>query len=215
MKPAPFILSAILVLLNSGFSQGLSGYGLKVGVTAARTYYEYDPDLSITTVPFNETRLSPNVSFFVRFLDRELVDFEAQCNYLQKGGDHRFEITTPNEPYGTGEFLDYDIQYDYLQLQLGLRPKHTFSKFEIYSYLGGSADYLLEVKALTMRKDRLKDFVFGYAVGLGISFTRIFIQPVFFEIVYNPDYSAIYATDMVTITNKIWLLRTGFQLGKK
>ncbi len=123
------------------FSQVISTYGFKIGVTASNPNFEYDPSLNITNIPVDKTRISPNIGIYLRLFDLEMIDFETQLTYLQKGGEDKMEVKTLNHPEGTGEFLTFDLQFDYLQFQLGLRPKYRMSKIEFYSYLGGSFDY--------------------------------------------------------------------------
>ena len=150
----------------------------------------------------------------MRFFDFKNIDLETQLSYLQKGAENKFEITTANQPEGTGEFLTYDVQFDYIQLQLGIRPKYATNKIEAYSFIGGSFDYLLGVKNLPTPKDQFKNFVFGYAVGVGLSFNEILNNVLFLEVIYNSDISKIYHSENLDIKNKLWLLRVGVSLGR-
>ena len=203
-----------LIFTGVGYSQFISDYGMKIGITASKSNFEYDPSINITEVPFDETRFSPNIGIFLRFLDLKNIDFETQLSYLQKGGENKFEITTIYQPDGTGEFLTFDIQFDYTQLQLGIRPKYSTNKIEAYSYVGGSLDYLLGVKNIIIPKDQFKDFVFGYAIAVGLSFNEILNNPIFLEVVYNSDISRVYRSENLEIKNSLWLFRVGVSLGR-
>jgi len=215
MKHFLLFFTYLLIFSTVNYSQIISTYGLKIGVTASNTNFEYDPSLNITSMPYNRTRFSPNIGIFLRLFDLKMIDFETQLTYLQKGGDNEFEIRTINQPDGTGEFLTFDIQFDYLQFQLGLRPKYLINKIEIYSYVGGSFDYLLDVKGFSSPEDRFEKIILGYAIGLGLSFRELLNQPFFIEIIYNSDLSDIYPGESSKIKNNSWLFRIGVSLGKK
>jgi len=215
MKYFLLIFTYLLIFSVVSYSQIISAYGLKIGVTASNTNFEYDPALNIIGVRFDKTRISPNIAIFARLFDLKMIDFETQLVYLQKGGDDKFEIRTINQPEGTGEFLTFDIQFDYLQFQVGLRPKYMANKIEIYSYIGGSFDYLLELKGTSLTKKQLKNTVLGYALGFGLSFRELLKQPLFIETIYNSDLSDVYPSESTKIKNNSWLFRIGVSLGKK
>jgi hypothetical protein len=203
-----------LIFTRVVYSQFISDYGMKIGMTASKPNFKYDPSINITDVPFDETRISPNIGIFLRFLDLKNIDFETQLSYLQKGGENKYEITTINQPNGTGEFLTFEIQFEYTQLGLGIRPKYSTNTVDAYSYIGGSLDYLLGVKNIIIPKNQFKDFVFGYAMGVGLSFNEILNNPIFLEVVYNSDISKVYQTQGLDIKNKLWLFRIGVSLGR-
>ena len=73
-----------MICSGLAYSQIVSDYGMKIGMTASKSNFDYEPTVSIANGPFDETRISPNIELFLRFLDLGNIDFETQLSYLQK-----------------------------------------------------------------------------------------------------------------------------------
>jgi len=212
MKNSILSFFFILILTAFCYSQIVSEYGLKIGVTASRPHIEFDQSLNISRVSFNHTRISPNIGLFIRMLDLKNLDFETQLVYLQKGGEEKFEITTVQRPGGTGEYAASDIQFDCLQLHLGFRPKYSMDKIEFYFYVGGSVDYLLEFTGVGTLRNNLEDIVFGYSGGIGISLKTSLNHNIFIETIYDSDLSDNYKNMYSELMNSAWLFKFGISL---
>jgi len=215
MKNINFSVLIVFFLTAACYSQFVSEYGLKIGLTASRPHIEFDQSLNISHVFFEHTRVSPNIGLFIRMLNMKNIDFETQLVYLQKGGKEKFEITTIQQTGGTGEHASADIQFDYLQLHLGFRPKYSMDKSEFYVFAGGSVDYLMGFTGVGTLRNNLKDIIFGYSVGMGISLRTSFDHSIFIETIYNSDISDIYKNMYSELINTAWLFKAGISISNK
>jgi hypothetical protein len=166
-------------------------------------------EIPSNTVLFGETRIGPVMGVYVRFLEFSYLNFETEFNYLQRGGEDLIPIVTEQQPAGTGEFLDYAVLFDYLQLQLNARPKHSFKKSVIYAIVGLSVNYLLSAKNTPFSPEYLKDFTFSYALGVGYEFVGFESHSLFFEISMNSDISNIYTNIDQEYKFKTYTIRVG------
>ncbi len=183
-----------------------------MGIAASKVDFNYKNGLNPSYIPYKNTVINPKIGLYARFLDFTYLDFEAQFSFLQKGGENESEITTINQPEGTGEILISETQFDYLQFQLGIRPKRSTQNYVLYSFLFSSFDYLLRVKNIPAPKERFENIVLGYSAGIGIRFLKVFNNSLFFETGYSADISEIYKSENLTIKSRIWQVRVGVSI---
>lgn len=103
MQSTYYRIKFCLIFTGVSYSQIVSDYGMKIGITASKINYVFDPSINVTDIPFAETRISPNIGIFLRFFDFKKIDFETQLSYLQKGGENKFELYL----YGGGSSNKY------------------------------------------------------------------------------------------------------------
>ena len=215
MKYLKKILVFLFLIPSINYSQTISDYGLKLGVASSKLKMAPISSGDNIIKAFTEVRLGPSMGIFVRFFNFNFMDIESDLFYLQKGGENRREIRTITSPEGTGKYMIFDIQFDYMQFQTCVRPKYSINNFQLYSLLGGSINYLLGSKGGVLLKEDYKNFVMGYSIGLGCSIDKIINYPIIIEIQHGSDITSLYQSDTVKYQNKIWLFVIGISLGKK
>ena len=209
--------TSVAILLSMVFStiifgQGISDYGLKIGLIASSADLEYRERIVGSNSLLDETRLSPEIAAFVRFLDAKFVDVELQGAYLQKGGEEEFRLATLEEPEGTGDTATIDLHFDVFQLLLAVRPKITTSNMQYYLHAGITLDYVLKARNLPVSSDDLNRVNPGFSLGAGISLKEALNYPLFLEFGYQSDFSEIAESDLVSVNSSLWWFQLGISL---
>jgi hypothetical protein len=202
----------ISILYSVSNAQLISDYGLKIGIVSSNFKMDFYKNNKNFNSAFDKSRLGPTMGLFVRYFEKSNFDVETELSYVQKGGTDKFEIITTNDPEGTGEYLIFDIQFDYLQLKTSLRPNYLLNNFEIYGLFGASLDYLLAVKNGILPKNDYSDFIWGYVLGFGLTFNNLLDNKISLEVVYNSDFNEIYKSESVKYTNNLYLIRAVFSI---
>ncbi len=214
MRSSVAILVLSMAFSTTLFGQGISDYGLKVGVIASKTDLEYQNLVIGSNSIFDKTRLSPEFAAFLRFLDVKYVDFELQGAYLQKGGEEEYPLATIEEPDGIGESATADLEFEVLQLLLAARPKLATKYLEYYLHTGLTLDYVLKARNFPIRSDDLNRFNPGFSLGVGILLREATSRPIFLEFGYQSDFSEIADNDFVNVSNSLWWFQLGVSLGR-
>jgi hypothetical protein len=149
------------------------------------------------------------MGIYLRFLDFSFINFESEFNYLQRGGQEKLPITTPEQPQGTGEEILYSVQFDYLQIQLNLRPYYSLQKYNVFGIIGVSVNYLLSVKNSVIPIENLKDFTFSYSLGAGVELQVFTCNSISIEFCMNSDISNIYKDLDTEFKFKTYIIRLG------
>ena len=159
---------------------------------------------------FNQNRVGPSMGIYYRFANLEFISLESGLNYLQKGGEAEIMVTTPEQIDGTGEYIVADVQYDYLQLEVNMRPYYEIGKYDLYGIIGASLNYLLSVKNGRRPKNEIKEFTLSYSLGFGIEIKDIFNHSILLEFLYNSDLTNVYKDSDLEYKFNTYVLRVGF-----
>ena len=210
MKFVLIIIVILSVFYSISFSQSNFNFGVKTGIVSTKYELKYIFERQPDLILYNDTRIGPTVSFFLRYLFNDHFNIESEILYLQKGGEEKFYNTTIDYPEGTGDYLIHDIHFDYLQFHTSIRPKTTLSNVELYGLAGFSINYLLQVRNAFQDIDDFNRINFAYSLGAGIEFDNIINKPIFFEFMLNSDFTKTYdESDFKFIS---YLFRIGFYI---
>ena len=164
------IILFTIFVISYCHTQSFSDFGVKMGILSSKFEQKLLIQNGGTVTILDDARIGPTIGLFLRYFDIDYFNIESEILYLQKGGQDKHEITTINQPDGTGEFLINDIQFDYLHFQTCIRPNYSIKSVNMYLLTGGSINYLLGLKGGFKPKSDFKNFGFGYSVGIGIEF---------------------------------------------
>jgi hypothetical protein len=206
------IIFFTLFVISYCHAQSFSDFGVKMGILSSKYEQKVPLQNGGSVTIFDEARIGPTFGLFLRYFDNDYFDIESEILYLQKGGQDKFEITTINQPDGTGEFLITDIQFDYLHFQTCIRPNYSDKSVNMYLLAGGSIGYLLGLKGGHKPKSDFKNFGFGYSIGLGIELPDLMKIPIIVEVLVNSDLTNIYNSSNIEYKHKIYLLRLGINI---
>ena len=214
MKFLARLLILISILYSVSNAQLISYYGIKIGMVSSKLKMDYQGNSTNFNSVFDKNRLGPTMGLFIRYFEMSNFDLETELCYVQKGGTDKFDITTINNPKGTGEYILLDIQFDFIQLRTALRPNYSINNIEIYGLAGLSIDYLLSVKNGILPRDKYSDFVWAYTLGFGLAYSKIFNHNISLEFAYDSDINEIYKNENDQYTNSLFLLKAGISLNK-
>ena len=208
------IITLVSIFLFSSSVQGqfISDFGIKAGLVFSKFNYDAKTDNLENVNAYDEVRISPGISFFMNILEYKYFNFGTELSYLQKGGNERFELRTLNEPFGTGEDLIFDNQYDYLQVGLTTQPKLENPHVRINGLFGIVHDIMLSAKGTNIPKERHTTTNWGYVLGLGIASNHLFNGRMSFEFVYNSDIGNIFKSEAVEFSHDIYWVKTAISL---
>jgi hypothetical protein len=209
MKNRNIILILFLVSLTYSESLASMQFGVKMGMVSSKYEIEVLSFDQTTDVVFDQTRNGPIMGIYLRFLDVSFINLESEFNYLQRGGQEKLPITTPEQPQGTGEEIVFSVQFDYFQLQLNSRPNYSFKKYNVFGIIGISVNYLLGVKNSVIPIENFKDFTFSYSLGAGIELQALSNHSFFIEFTLNSDISNIYKDLDTEFMYKTYTIRLG------
>ncbi|KAA3617002.1 MAG: hypothetical protein D8M58_04605 [Calditrichaeota bacterium] len=199
------VLVILILTCTITYSQGKNTYGVKLGFVNSSINNESDhTSLNL----FNDTRLGPSFDiFFVTNLYSHLA-MEFDLGFVQKGASDRLAVTTPDQPFGTGEYIGLDYKLDYIKLSSSLSTKFVIEVTEFQPFLGLSSNFLIDDKGFNI--DDLTSFNFGYLFGLKIVFNNSMKNPIFLEIMREIDFDHFYKNHFLELNSAYWGFKLGF-----
>ena len=204
-----FTILSMLIFLNLVQAQNKVKFGVKFGLGIGSIESNVKSTESFYNNNFKNNRLGPFLGIFTDFDVLNNLKLDIELNYVQKGAEDEFEITTLEQPEGTGEKASFDYQLDYLQLVPSLKPTLSTTNFDIYLKFGASINYLLKVRGAYQLYDS-KELVFGYNLGFGVKLKNFFDRSLLFEICRDTDIQNFYTNSIYELKNNIWLIKIGF-----
>lgn len=196
------------------FSQTLTTWGLKLGVTNA----------SQTQVGFGRTytygsQLALNAGVFAEWLEHPWFSVNSEIYFSQKGRKNDIPVTSEQFPDGTGEFFRESISLYYLSFAVLPKARIVFDILELYALAGPRGDFLLSRSAqvqgaeparsnlligLNSYLKQYKGIQLGGDFAVGIQTHSLLPFGVGAEIRYSPDFSPVLDIRYFTITNQSW-----------
>jgi hypothetical protein len=209
MNKSYVLLFIILLIFSNICAQQKFNYGLKFGMVSSEFSVDKKENSTFYGDIFKEVRKGPALGLFAEYNINKAVNLDFDLLYLQKGAEDEIELTTVEQPEGTGETVSYDYQLDYIQLTACLNPKISFKRVELQGKFGLSFSVLVETKGLILFKDA-DDFSTGYLFGGKIIFKDLLQRPLYIEIIKNMDFSPFFKFEPFELTNEAWMFTLGF-----
>ncbi len=195
-----FLILFFLFLNMASYGQSLDGYGFKIGLSITNQNWDYK-DLNQDLEWENSSGILAKV-----FGEASLLPFlnaVSEVGYAQKGVKDKIEITTPSEPWGTGEFMNINNRLNYLSVSLMGKLKYSLSLFAPYIVFGPEYNYLMskEVEAgFGGVYDKFKKNGLGYTIGVG-SEVKLLPIHILVEYRYARDLANNYELTNIEIKN--------------
>ena len=194
----------ISILISTSNAQIVSDFGIKIGLVSSKFEMDlknFSEDILIIN-NYKKHRVGPNTGIYLRYINWKYLNFETELSYIQKGAKFKQDGLPINIPQ--------ELRLDYIQFKNSVVPKIDMSRFEIYSILGLSLDYLLSVKGGNLAHSEYKKYVAGYILGIGFKTEFVFNNKIFLELVFNRDINEIYESRWARYYNNLVSLNLGF-----
>ena len=206
------------ILFNSPIieAQVAYDYGVKISLTSSNLKLtdKKSNGLFNTDDFYNGVSINPSVGLFFNYRLTENIILESELSYIQKGSRKTMEVlyTTIDNPDGYGNKTDYtyEIGVHYLELGLNIKPTIRIGEISSYAIIGTSLNYTIQ--ATNMMKDKIKEFIISYKLGLGANIQTIIDIPMFIEIKYIGDVSEFYSYDYGKFWNRAFIFSAGINL---
>lgn len=227
MKNKKIALALIFISMFSGitFSQFLTGFGVKGGVTMGGQNFEfanypthYDP----------KPILGYNASFFVEVINNKVITAVVDHSYEQRG--HSVEVIKTDE-FGnqTGTF-DMIFRTHYLSVGTLAKIRYETESVTPYLVIGPRIDMYLGYKisysegepaigdpgALkSVIHEDTKKFNYSINLGAGLQFEKLFPFQTMVEFNYSPAINSSYNNTFVIVKDHYMNLKLGINFIKK
>ena len=206
------ILILLLVTASCSYSQILNGYGIKIGGTISHQNWDYknlgfDPHFD----PDNKAGF--NLGLFVESANISFIRIVGEVNFIQKGIQKEFPISTSESPDPTGETMDWELGLNYLNISLLVKPNINLGILRPYLLIGPKIDMELS-KAVETKEDFYDEFEknrLGLKLGIGSEFT-LFKLRLLGEFMYDTDFSNLYTNDNLEVSAYSFDIRIGVYL---
>jgi hypothetical protein len=154
--------------------------------------------------------INPSIGFFRNLISRNHYNIQIGANYLQIGSSHTSSVEARdiyNRPIGTVEITQkWDVQY--IQLNLGIKPKVIIYKTIVYAIVEPSINYLISFSS-TAPKSEETPFILGASIGCGSQFYEFSkMKYLFGEIRYCSDLMSFYKYYDYNISSDVKLWNT-------
>ena len=210
-----FLVLSLFLLQATSFAEGKFNFGVKFGLVNSSIKHEtknvdqFTPNYSSV---FKDNRNGPLVGGFTEFNLINYLSFNFELNYMQRGAQAKFPVTTVEDPDGSaGNYAIYDFQLDYLQSLIAVQPTFNFMQTSIYGKFGLTLNYLLKASGYAMWYNA-KDLSLGHSWGFGIKLNKIFDYTLLLEICRDMDFSEFYSDSIVKMKNEAWVFKFGIIL---
>ncbi len=209
-------IAFVLLFLSTALAQ--PGYGVKFGMLSSKQVFDFEGKTKHPLIAFealygnSERRLGPQIGLFVNFPSFRNFAIQSEISYLQKGAEERFEVTTVDNPEGTGEFYTIDLfQFDYLAFALLAQPRFKLGAVSPYGVVGPSLNWLIANRAAGFFGET-KKLTTGLTLGLGFELSRPLSVPLLFEFRYNPDLTHFFENQYFRSKYQIVQILLGIKL---
>ncbi|MBU1099445.1 MAG: PorT family protein [Bacteroidetes bacterium] len=208
MKKYLFLL--IFLLVTSLNAQFIRGYGLKAGFTSSNLKWDYNTGGQQWMIE-PDNRNGVNLGLFVEFLDLPVFSTLAEVNYVQKGINQNVPFTSPTNPDGGEESLNWQINLDYLNLSFLAKGRISIGQFTPYLLAGPSYDIEINRSVENDDIDNYKDYKkhrMGLKLGAGTEF-KLETVTLLAEFVYQADPDNLFNNQLLIVTTSSFDLRIG------
>jgi len=198
------------IILNAQINTRL---GAKPGLSLANQDWKFK-----ATGNSRETNIRPGIYFglFSEFGLSNKLSIVADLGYVQKGSVEKVEITTIDQPEGTGEFVKFDSRFDFVSFSPALQFSSQMKKIRPFAFVGPRLDYYLGYKSdhnLDALKDDFSNTIFGISAGIGAGYKHGKIE-VSLNLQYQYDFNHLLdyislGGQGLTIDNNTFIISLG------
>jgi hypothetical protein len=204
------IVCLVLVTATLSQSQFLQSYGVKFGVVAARQTWNYT---NFAGWPA-QTRWGIDVAVCVEAVNHPFFSILGELHYIQKGFLESFPLTTPDHPEGTGLYMAFSPEVDYVSIPLLAKFRMQGGTYSPFVVLGPRLDFLVRRvdDGYQPVLDKFTSVDGGISAGLGLDIRLTDVSRASAEFRYSPDVTDAYGTSLLTVRNvsKEFLLGVSF-----
>ncbi len=211
------IVVSLFILVSTSFSQLISSYGFKAGLTASKQKWVYSNIQYFAGFTTDlDYKYGFNCGVFAESSIVPLFDVVAEMNYIQKGGKDKLIKTLADSPDGSGETTTWTIHLNYLNLSLLAKPKLSVLGLNAYFLLGPSYDHNVanyswvdgeNLEGIDFLKEDLFSVKFGAGSEFNISNLKFLV-----EILYDYNLNHLYKNQYVDMTTHSLDFRIGMKL---
>jgi hypothetical protein len=214
-------LVALILLPLSAQAQLISGYGVKAGLNASTTNFDFFVANTASEVKLfdSKRRIGFNVAIFAEWLKKSSFSLLTQAEYAQRGYIRDQDAT------GSLGAVSLEARLDYVSIPLlakwqGSNP--TLSPFIIFGprfdFLINRQEELFQSPETDPRLDLIDETAIGYTdvlndralggtIGMGVATNKI----LFVEVRYNFDFSDNVESEFIKAKNSAIDLWVGFK----
>lgn len=184
------ILATFTLLSFASQAQFINNVGIKSGVSIANQDWE---NKYIYLDFENEYRTGLYLGVTYEMLKKEYFSLMADFGYVQKGTKFDLELTSENQPEGTGEFITVDNRYDFFVFQPLAKFRFPFKHVQPYVFAGPRFDFYISYTSdyePMVEFEGLEALTYGgsYGIGLDYSFSNCIIS---LEGQHQPDFKEL------------------------
>lgn len=221
MKTKILILAFILIMFTiNSYSQFVSGFGIKGGITLSNQLYEYK---KYTFEPETKYLLGFNASMFAELLKNKYINLVLESGYEQRGYTY---VSKPFDEFGN-PLPDMNIygRTSYFTTGLLMKIKIQENNITPYILIGPKFDFLLDYSvkpedenvSLVGFNEPLKQFKkenYSLNFGAGIEFNRLFPFKTFIEFNYSPPVNTSYNGPGLLVKEHYFNIKAGINFIK-
>ena len=192
-----FLLSVIAVSTEAQF---ISNYGIKLGVGISNQSWNYKETGELKWD--NKTGISPRI--FADFFNISFFQLEGEMGYLRKGFQTDLQITTTQNPEGTGDIKRLNNGLDYFTISISGKLKYELKYFIPFIIAGPQLNILVNKdveKGFEVVFDKFKKSNVGMTIGAGMEVKNILPGAILLEYRYETDFSNNYDSPNIDIKN--------------
>jgi hypothetical protein len=206
MRRFALALALCALFASASSSQFLRSYGLKAAYTVA------DQPVTSSVISIDtKSHAGFNAAVFAEWLDLSWFSVVTQLEYVQRGMEMEFVVTTAESPEGIGT-RRVAGRVNYLSLPILAKVEIPLGEVSPYVLAGPRLDYLISYRSDDGLFDALyKQFrktLLGASFGAGLAARGDLPVTILLEARYNIDLQNSYATPFYTTVNKafdVWV----------
>lgn len=179
-------------------------------------------------LPEYQYRNGIDVGAFVELFKFPYVSFMPEIHYVQKGFKVYVEVTTPSQPEGTSEFMNYIPRAEYISLPVLAKLRYDSKYITPYLIAGPRIDWRSSDGSSNLEsfvypsgtelpgfyKD-FNRFDFGATIGVGIGVLANERFSGFIEARYSPSVTNAYKSSNTTVKNNSYEILLGLKINTK
>ncbi|RPI01357.1 MAG: PorT family protein [Calditrichaeota bacterium] len=206
-------LALIFILRDPCNAQWIRAFGFKAGGIQASQTWEYSGWLSGMQI-YDQARTGWSIGGYVEWLNTPLISVITEVQYLQKGAKEEINISTVENPEGSGETMSLAPRLDYVSIPLLAKIRTKTSQATLYGLGGPTIDFLKShnEQATGAVFSEIKSPELGIAMGAGLDFPIISQCTLGAEFRYRSALQYAYSNSVLTVRNTAieFLLTVGF-----
>jgi len=158
-----------LVFVANGEGQSLRAFGMKLGMSEASQQWVYTSSEFSGLSVFDQPRRGWNAVLFAEWFTHPSLSVLTELNFVQKGTEDSFIITSADSPEGIGEMI-FDPRIDYLSFPVLLKFRHAMGGTDLYCFAGSRMDLIVGRNSygegLVFSDFRSPEFGLSYGIGV-------------------------------------------------